>query len=324
MPRKAAIPSTPGTAAPPFALRRAEFATADEISAALRQGTFEVHPTRQGRYRGRLLHLETSDAAIQWGFHAEPTMSLGLVPDGMFLLRWGEGAPVRCNGQVIQDGVLAYGRGAEHQSRAEGPIGFCSLRVSELETLAAALAPGLALPPDGGFRHLAARAELDQLIGLLHQLHEATRAGGLSLEDPVARQGLRESLGAAVVRVLAGEQAERGDPAGPSASDLVRRVEAYLRQRRYQPVFLSELCAASGASEPRLRRAFLQVFGVGPIRYLRLRRLQMVRRALRTVPGDALTVGAAAARFGFFELGRFAGDYRAVFGERPSATARPH
>jgi AraC-like DNA-binding protein len=58
---------------------------------------------------------------------------------------------------------------------------------------------------------------------------------------------------------------------------------------------------------------------MGPIRYLNLRRMHLVRRALlRADPSK--TVTQVATDHGFWELGRFAVGYRALFGESPSAT----
>jgi len=324
MPSPAACPARLGSSSPSFAIHHAEFADADELSLALRHGSFEIQPTRGGRYRGSLIHLEADGVGLQWGFHAEPTLSRGAaLGDHMFLARWGEGAPVWCNGREVQAGALLYAGGAELQTRAEGPIGYFSVSLPGLAGLAATLAPDTTLPSGAGLRHVVrAVAELRSLNRLLAEVRSSAEAGTLTLGAPAARQGFRETIGAALLRVLSAEGPERDGTGELSASALVRSTEAYLRERRYQPVFLSELCAAAGASEPRLRRAFAQVYGVGPVRYLRLRRLAMVRRDLRATRQDQLTVSAAAARYGFFELGRFAGDYRSVFGEPPSHTPR--
>jgi len=49
-----------------------------------------------------------------------------------------------------------------------------------------------------------------------------------------------------------------------------------------------------------------------------------VRRALSHSRATGTTVTDIATEHGFFELGRFAGRYKAVFGETPSQTLRDH
>jgi len=53
---------------------------------------------------------------------------------------------------------------------------------------------------------------------------------------------------------------------------------------------------------------------------MKLWQLHQVRRALRAGEAGATTVTEAATCQGFYELGRFAGAYKSLFGEAPSET----
>ena len=88
------------------------------------------------------------------------------------------------------------------------------------------------------------------------------------------------------------------------------------------PLYLTEICAAVGAAERTIRAACEYHLGMGPIRYLALRRMHLVRRALLRADSSTATVTKIATDHGFWELGRFAVAYRALFGEPPSATLR--
>jgi AraC-like DNA-binding protein len=59
---------------------------------------------------------------------------------------------------------------------------------------------------------------------------------------------------------------------------------------------------------------------LSPHRFLKLRRMTMVRVMLLSGSGPWHSVKAAALTHGFWHLGQFAHDYRAVFGEAPSET----
>jgi AraC-like DNA-binding protein len=87
-----------------------------------------------------------------------------------------------------------------------------------------------------------------------------------------------------------------------------------------EPLYIPDICKTIGVSERTLRMCCREHLGMAPKRYLVLRRMGLVRRALcRAIP-DATSVTAIATRYGFWELGRFAADYQALFGESPSAT----
>lgn len=83
---------------------------------------------------------------------------------------------------------------------------------------------------------------------------------------------------------------------------------------------VTDICRTIGVSERALQYAFRAYVDMSPVAYLRLCRLNRVRTTLRTSAPQATTVTAVAMRFGFLHLGRFAQDYRRVFGEPPSAT----
>jgi AraC-like DNA-binding protein len=103
-------------------------------------------------------------------------------------------------------------------------------------------------------------------------------------------------------------------------SQIVRRAEDFFRHHVGEPVSIAQLSSIAGVSERSLRNAFYDVYTTSPKRYLKLWQLHQVRRALRSASGEDDTVTDVATLHGFFELGRFAGEYKALFGEAPSQT----
>jgi transcriptional regulator GlxA family with amidase domain len=85
---------------------------------------------------------------------------------------------------------------------------------------------------------------------------------------------------------------------------------------------IADLCRAAGLDQRTLLRAFRAIRGTTPSHHLRAARLAQVREALLSADAREGTVTQFAMRFGFRELGRFAMDYRATFGESPSETLR--
>lgn len=113
---------------------------------------------------------------------------------------------------------------------------------------------------------------------------------------------------------------------GPSsgvAHDLVQRAEMIILSQLDRPSMrVASLAAKLGVSVRTLRKEFKRANNVPPCHHLRLLRLRQTRRALLAADNEVTTVTEVAVRFGFTEFGRFASEYRKVFGETPSVTLR--
>lgn len=103
--------------------------------------------------------------------------------------------------------------------------------------------------------------------------------------------------------------------------NIVHEVEEIARSFAGKPLSLSNIYKEASVGPGMIRFAFRAVYGLPPRRFFHDERLRAVRAELRrATPG--LTVTQIATSHGFVELGRFAAQYRAAFGEPPSATLR--
>jgi AraC family ethanolamine operon transcriptional activator len=103
---------------------------------------------------------------------------------------------------------------------------------------------------------------------------------------------------------------------------LVRKAQEFVERSGHTLVHISELTTALRVPRRSLQRAFDEVLGISPMRYLRHRRLCEARITLRERTDSNLTVADVAFRQGFSDFGRFSGYYRSLFGENPSDTLR--
>ena len=100
----------------------------------------------------------------------------------------------------------------------------------------------------------------------------------------------------------------------------VRRVIDYLHDYANTIPTIPELCQIANLSERSLQYGFKEYLGMTPIRYLRVLRLNGVRRELLISHSKKDRIVDVALNWGFIELGRFAGEYRQLFQELPSVT----
>ena len=108
-------------------------------------------------------------------------------------------------------------------------------------------------------------------------------------------------------------------PSYAHRKEVVDRVKRYVDEHLEGPVTMEELCQLTHVSRRTLQYSFTTILGISPLQFLRLTRLNRVRRALRAAsPQQSVT--EIATYWGFWHLGQFAHDYKQQFGESPSQT----
>ena len=279
---------------------------------------------------GVLSSVSLADTSIQVLRGAPMLMLASSRPGRTTLVRALDGAGrARWNGTPVgADRVVVCNASRQHQ--AVYPDDFACLLLSFGEAVNDRIAAGIADTEARG-RVAGQAQEGDAALRELDRISRAVEnlAGRPDLlAHPGAAEGLRASILDTADAVLAQSQPMAGHPARTASArqHLVHAADDYLRANPARPVYTEELCAAIGASATRLHQAFHATFGISPHRYLKLRRMGMVRAMLLSLSGPWHSVKAAALSHGFWHLGQFAHDYRDIYGELPSETlarARP-
>lgn len=101
---------------------------------------------------------------------------------------------------------------------------------------------------------------------------------------------------------------------------LIRSVEQFMWEHVDEPITLHRICEYANCRMRSLIYSFKDAFGVGPITYLKMLRLNAAHRRLREGQGTARIFDVAAA-LGFWHMGHFSADYKRLFGTTASETA---
>ncbi|MCV2401904.1 helix-turn-helix domain-containing protein [Marinomonas sp. C2222] len=96
-------------------------------------------------------------------------------------------------------------------------------------------------------------------------------------------------------------------------------AQQFLANHLEEAVTVTQLCEVTNVSRRTLQYSFESILGISPIQYLRLSRLNGVRRTLVYAQRNQ-SVGDIAAQWGFWHMSQFAKDYKHLFGEQPSQT----
>lgn len=101
---------------------------------------------------------------------------------------------------------------------------------------------------------------------------------------------------------------------------IVARARAYIMENLAEPMSVDEIASAAGASRRTLFRAFADIMDETPGSYVRRLRLHRIRHHLAGDRERVCTIAMIANEWGMSDVGRMAGSYRELFGERPSDT----
>lgn len=104
--------------------------------------------------------------------------------------------------------------------------------------------------------------------------------------------------------------------------DIMVHFERLLESQPDRAACVTEIGGVLGVSPRLLRALCAEYLGMSPTAYDRLRRMSLVRRALRRGDAKTASVSEVASRCGFHNVSRFTLNYRAAFNEPPSATLR--
>jgi AraC-like DNA-binding protein len=158
---------------------------------------------------------------------------------------------------------------------------------------------------------------------LVFAWREISRAGDILLRAPVAIRDMEDTLFGALALALNPHARQEGNSEhSRRAPKRLREAEEFIAAHVDQVVSPDEVARATGVSKRTLFRMFRSRHGMGPMGFLKNRRLDATQRDLLAGRPDATTVTEVAVRYGFWHLGRFAVDYKRTFGESPSETLR--
>jgi AraC-like DNA-binding protein len=156
-------------------------------------------------------------------------------------------------------------------------------------------------------------------LRLLHAEAAAlTRIAPSIVASTESARGLEQALAEALLGCFGAPKRSEVSPGRHRHLAILRKLRNVVEEHEGESLWVLQRCAEVGISSRRLHEICNEYLGMGPKRYLLLRRMDLVHRALRQADPGETTVTEVATRYGFWELGRFAVTYRTLYGEPPS------
>jgi AraC-like DNA-binding protein len=300
----------------------------EQYQSSVRGSDFRVFVMERGSFAAKLTRI---DLDRLWMQRAHLTLSTVVHSailkqrSAIVFLADAEQAPMLNTGVEVAPGeIVRYSLGAEHHLRAPSGYHCCamSLTPDDLaafgrtlvgQELKAPIATGVVRPSP---------ARMSRLQGLHKAASDLAATVPDMLAHPEVAKAIEQELVRAMIACLVDPEAQETYRSSRLRRPIMRRLEQMLEERLHEPLYVTDVCAGIGVSERSLRQHCQEHLGMSPHRYLWLRRMNLVRRALASAEPATRTVTEIANDYGFGELGRFAVSYRRLFGESPSTTLR--
>ena len=170
-----------------------------------------------------------------------------------------------------------------------------------------------ALNPDVSFFTRTGCGILRSVAKTWSELNNKTAASNITLKE-------REDDLLASFIMYSNEDRNVGGLVKDIAPYHLRRAEEFIFENLDNPITRDQLAEVSSCSIRTLSRSFEKKYGVGPMAFIKQRRLDAAYLDLLSAKPDTTTVTQVAINYGFAHTGKFAIEYGKAFGESPSTS----
>ena len=301
--------------------RTQEFGSPEELEAAF-DALGIAQPTRQlgeGDFRAHLAVTQTEHADIFLDrYKSGIAIYLEPPPDvvGLMFPRSLSGTFFANGIEVGNDMLVAFPRKSGIDISGPGPIGADSIAVSESQfwSTAESVCPGLESQDEVAF--------LPGNVKTLHALRQRLVELGAAPEPGPSEADVLRFTQDIISWIADSHDVWPAETAATTEARVraAKIAQDYIRAHYRDAVSIEDLCRETGVGARTLQRCFQEYLHLTASQYLKVVRLDSVRRELAAADNEATSVTTIAIQNGWTHLGRFSVDYRKHFGEAPRET----
>jgi AraC-like DNA-binding protein len=301
------------------------FSDPEDYAASIRANCADLTITAAGQFAGKIVRVNLHDLWLQRLSENLPHVyHATALPHRAVVSFWTQPTPrAAWNGLDVQPTqIVRHGEAQQSYWRASGPTqrATMSVPIDVIATTVSTMADCDLTPPRQGLLITPRPAEMAKLQRLHAEIGDLAENSPETIASSEAARGVEQALIQALAACLTTASDAENSLAYRRHERTMRRFDAAITEHPDEAIYIPELCTKLGVPERTLRLCCDEALGMGPKRYLMLRRMNLARQALRRADAALVTVTSIAANFGFFSFGRFSVMYKKMFGEMPSTT----
>jgi AraC-like DNA-binding protein len=271
----------------------ATFANPDDYQAGMGDAIINLIVTGGGDFNARLTWLNLRRLYVLRACENLPRIAFFSLSPAQVFVSFPASAcsSLTYGGFGLQFGdVVFHSRGERMHQRTNGESqwGLISLPPEQLAACGKALTGQKITSPPGGRVLRPSRSAAVRLLRLHSRACRLAETRHELIANPEVARALEQELLHALVNCLTADDANGNSKTRRHHADIMVRFEDALAAHIGRQLSIPQLCADIGVPERTLRMCCTEFLGMGPTRYLLLRRLNMARSALhRANPANA-------------------------------------
>jgi AraC-like DNA-binding protein len=293
----------------------------DDFRVGVPGVTMDLALTSRDPFKAKITWLRMRRLTLAAIDEAAPRIAFLTLPPARIFFSFPLRGNTLWNGVPMQRGDFVMHGASSHMhqvAKSSARWSMISIRAKDLAGYARTLLGSeLSLPRGPHFMRPRSKAASDMLRLQTTACRLAATKPDMMAHREVVRS-IEQELIVALVNLLTGNEAGDRDAHDPRRAAIMVRFEQALAADSRQR--LSALSARIAVPQRTLRVCCQAFLGRSPLEYMQLRRLNRARAAISRADHETASIAGIARSHGFSEPGRFAGAYRALFGESPSAT----
>jgi AraC-like DNA-binding protein len=295
----------------------------EQYVRAIRPAGVELTVTQRGQFSARNIRIDLHRLYLQRG--RESLSRVAHMESARIVVKFlaQPGPSMIWNGEEVgYDSIALHGPGRPQFHRLSGRTEWAGLSFLPEDLAEIAALPGNVSARGNSLIILPPVAAISRLRLLHAEAAHLAETAPQIIAHPETARGLEQAVIQAMLGCVSAPDLHANSAVRRNHALIVKRFCELLEANPDRPMYMPEIMKAVGGSGRAMRNACQEYLGISPSQYLLLRRMNLARRALRQADRSIGTVTNIATEYGFWELGRFAVRYRALFGESPSATLR--
>ncbi len=305
----------------------------DEQAARLTGYEQQYQQLSRGRFKGSFLSCEVDH---ELGLYFESTNQVlyqsGVVPDGYYAigLLMASNEPLVFNAESLPAGsAFLEPPNSGFEGTTTRGMNICVIHIAvdllgkfcDQEYLQS---PGL---EPGYLPHkiIKDKKHTAAIYALVNDFLQGAKEGSLRLDCKKQRSIFKNALATAIEWVFIGRRDVDIDHLEPSRNKrraVFHEARRLINSNLRNEISVQWICRELNVARRTLEYSFIETLKISPGRYIKLLRLNNIRREITSPENSSVSIGDLASRWGIWHLGRFAKDYQALFNELPSSTRK--